>query len=194
MFTDPTQSRYNGVTLGPTRKRLERSLGSGVIVGEDGYVLTNHHVVAGADDILIGLWDGRITSARIVGVDPETDLAVIKIEGPRLPAAHFAEADALRAGDVVLAIGNPYGLSQTVTLGIVSATGRNQLQPEPLRGLHPDRCRDQLRQFRRRAGQCRRRAGRHQHRACSAPGSASVSRFRPLRRDACWSRSSRTAK
>ncbi len=126
-FTDPTLSRYNGVTLGPTRKRLERSLGSGVIVGEDGYVLTNHHVVAGADDILIGLWDGRITSARIIGVDQETDLAVIKIEGARLPAAHFAEADALRAGDVVLAIGNPYGLSQTVTLGIVSATGRNQL-------------------------------------------------------------------
>ena len=126
-FTDPTLSRYNGVTLGPARKRLERSLGSGVIVGEDGYVLTNHHVVAGADDILIGLWDGRITSARIIGVDQETDLAVIKIEGARLPAAHFAEADALRAGDVVLAIGNPYGLSQTVTLGIVSATGRNQL-------------------------------------------------------------------
>ncbi|MBI2397669.1 MAG: trypsin-like peptidase domain-containing protein [Xanthomonadales bacterium] len=126
-FTDPTLSRYNGITLGPTRKRLERSLGSGVIVREDGYVLTNHHVVAGADDILIGLWDGRITSARVIGIDQETDLAVIKIEGARLPAAHFADATALRAGDVVLAIGNPYGLSQTVTLGIVSATGRNQL-------------------------------------------------------------------
>lgn len=127
MFTDPTQNRYNGVTLGPARKRLERSLGSGVIVREDGYVLTNHHVVEGADDIFIGLWDGRITSARVIGVDPETDLAVIKVEGAKLPAAHFAAPEALNAGDVVLAIGNPYGLSQTVTLGIVSATGRNQL-------------------------------------------------------------------
>lgn len=127
MFTDPTQNRYNGVTLGPARKRLERSLGSGVIVREDGYVLTNHHVVEGADDIFIGLWDGRITSARVIGVDPETDLAVIKVEGAKLPAAHFANPEALNAGDVVLAIGNPYGLSQTVTLGIVSATGRNQL-------------------------------------------------------------------
>lgn len=127
MFTDPTLDRYNGVTLGPSRKRLERSLGSGVIVSDDGYVLTNHHVVAGADDILIGLWDGRITSARVIGIDQDTDLAVIKIEGARLPAAHFAEPGALVAGDVVLAIGNPYGLSQTVTLGIVSATGRNQL-------------------------------------------------------------------
>ncbi len=127
MFTDPTQNRYNGITLGPARKRLERSLGSGVIVREDGYVLTNHHVVEGADDIFIGLWDGRITSAHVIGVDAETDLAVIKVEGAKLPAAHFAAPEALNAGDVVLAIGNPYGLSQTVTLGIVSATGRNQL-------------------------------------------------------------------
>ena len=127
MFTDPALNRFNGVTLAPGRKRLERSLGSGVIVSEDGYVLTNHHVVAGADDILIGLWDGRITSARIVGIDQETDLAVIKVEGAKLPSAHFAEPNTLAAGDVVLAIGNPYGLSQTVTLGIVSATGRNQL-------------------------------------------------------------------
>lgn len=127
MFTDPTQNRYNGVTLGPARKRLERSLGSGVIVRSEGYVLTNHHVVEGADDIFIGLWDGRITSARVIGVDQETDLAVIKVEGSQLPAAHFAAPEALNAGDVVLAIGNPYGLSQTVTLGIVSATGRNQL-------------------------------------------------------------------
>ena len=127
MFTDPTQNRYNGVTLGPARKRLERSLGSGVIVRDDGYVLTNHHVVEGADDIFIGLWDGRITSARVIGVDQETDLAVIKVEGAKLPAAHFAAPEALSAGDVVLAIGNPYGLAQTVTLGIVSATGRNQL-------------------------------------------------------------------
>ncbi|HWT15287.1 MAG TPA: trypsin-like peptidase domain-containing protein [Patescibacteria group bacterium] len=127
MFTDPTLNHYNGVTLGPARKRLERSLGSGVIVRDDGYVLTNHHVVEGADDIFIGLWDGRITSARVIGVDQETDLAVIKVEGAKLPAAHFASPAALTAGDVVLAIGNPYGLSQTVTLGIVSATGRNQL-------------------------------------------------------------------
>lgn len=127
MFTDPTLNRFNGVTLAPGRKRLERSLGSGVIVSDDGYVLTNHHVVAGADDILIGLWDGRITSARIVGIDQKTDLAVIKVEGAKLPAAHFVEPNTLAAGDVVLAIGNPYGLSQTVTLGIVSATGRNQL-------------------------------------------------------------------
>jgi serine protease DegQ len=126
MFTDPTVNRYNGVTLGPARRRLEQSQGSGVIVREDGYVLTNHHVIEGADNIWVGLWDGRITSAQLVGSDPETDLAVLKFEGAKLTAASFAPPEALQAGDVVLAIGTPLGYSQSVTMGIVSATGRNE--------------------------------------------------------------------
>jgi Do/DeqQ family serine protease len=102
-------------------------LGSGVIVSNDGYLLTNNHVIDGADDIEVMLTDGRQARARLVGTDPETDVAVLKIELDKLPAITFGDADKLEVGDVVLAIGNPFGVGQTVTSGIVSALGRNQL-------------------------------------------------------------------
>jgi Do/DeqQ family serine protease len=107
--------------------RLATNLGSGVIVARDGYVLTNHHVVDGADDIEIVLADGRRLKAAVRGTDPESDLAVLKTEGGDLPAITFAAPDALQVGDVVLAIGNPFGFGNTVTSGIVSALGRNHL-------------------------------------------------------------------
>ena len=103
------------------------SLGSGVIVAAEGYVLTNHHVVDGADDIEIVLPDGRQVPARIRGTDPESDLAVLKVDVDQLPAVTFGNMDSLQVGDVVLAIGNPFGFGSTVTLGIVSALGRNHL-------------------------------------------------------------------
>jgi len=109
---------------GPQRRE---GLGSGVIVSEQGYVLTNHHVVASVDQIEVALADARKVPARVVGSDPETDLAVLKIELPKLPAITLARADHLRVGDFVLAIGNPFGIGQTVTLGIVSGLGRSHL-------------------------------------------------------------------
>ena len=105
----------------------ENSLGSGVIVSEQGLILTNDHVVASADEIEILLSDGRKLPAKVVGTDPETDLAVIKVDADKLPSITFAATDKLDVGDVVLAIGNPFGVGQTVTQGIVSALGRNHL-------------------------------------------------------------------
>jgi len=105
----------------------QTGLGSGVIVTPDGYLLTNNHVVEGADDIEVQLADGRTATAKLVGTDPETDVAVLKIELDRLPAIGFADIEQLQVGDVVLAIGNPFGVGQTVTSGIVSALGRDQL-------------------------------------------------------------------
>lgn len=113
-----------GNVLPEYRKRIERSLGSGVIVDEQGHIVTNYHVVANAAAIRVQLADGRIAVPRIVGVDPDTDLAVLQINLPHLPVITFGRSDQVRVGDVVLAIGNPLGLSQTVTNGIVSATGR----------------------------------------------------------------------
>ena len=110
------------------RQRLERSLGSGVIVDTAGHVITNHHVIASADLIRAQLADGRIAEARIVGRDPDTDLAVLQLDLKKdVPVMPLGHSDRLRVGDIVLAIGNPVGLSQTVTQGIVSATGRGQL-------------------------------------------------------------------
>jgi Do/DeqQ family serine protease len=102
-------------------------LGSGVIVSSDGYLLTNNHVIDGADDIEVMLADGRQARAKLVGTDPETDVAVLKIELDKVPAITFGDVDRAQVGDVVLAIGNPFGVGQTVTSGIVSALGRNQL-------------------------------------------------------------------
>lgn len=110
-----------------TAPQRASSLGSGVIVSAKGYVLTNHHVIETADEIEVALADGKKFRARAVGSDPETDLAVLQIDGGTLPSITFGDADALRVGDVVLAIGNPFGVGQTVTMGIVSALGRNQL-------------------------------------------------------------------
>ncbi|MGE5626350.1 MAG: S1C family serine protease [Bacillota bacterium] len=111
----------------PPIAQLESSLGSGVIVTTDGYILTNYHVIKGAEAIQAGLADGRVAAARIVGVDPDTDLALLKVDVPGLRAIQLGRSDDLKVGDVVLAIGDPYGVGQTVTQGIVSATGRNQL-------------------------------------------------------------------
>lgn len=127
LFADPRFQRFFGSGPVPTQKRMESSLGSGVIVSERGYVLTNHHVVADADEIVIALRDGREARATLVGSDPDTDLAVLKIELDALPVIALRNSDSLRIGDVVLAIGNPFGVGQTVTMGIVSATGRSQL-------------------------------------------------------------------
>ncbi len=108
--------------------RARQDMGSGVLVSDDGYILTNNHVISQVRDIQVGLWDGRFAPATIVGSDPETDLAVLKIEIDGLPAAPLAPDASLRVGDVVLAIGNALGLSHTVTMGIISATGRNDLR------------------------------------------------------------------
>ena len=107
--------------------RRSSSLGSGVIVGPEGYVLTNYHVIESADEIEVLLSDGRRAAGKVVGGDPDTDLAVIKIELKNLPSIVFGRTEAARVGDVVLAIGNPFGVGQTVTMGIVSALGRSQL-------------------------------------------------------------------
>jgi serine protease DegQ len=112
---------------GKSEARRSNSLGSGVIVSAQGYVLTNYHVIESADEIEVLLSDNRRAQGKIVGGDPESDLAVIKIELPNIPAIVFGRPEAARVGDVVLAIGNPYGVGQTVTLGIVSALGRTQL-------------------------------------------------------------------
>ncbi|HZN23013.1 MAG TPA: Do family serine endopeptidase [Burkholderiales bacterium] len=107
--------------------RKSTNLGSGVIVSEQGYILTNSHVVEAADEIEIALADTRRAKARVIGTDPETDLAVLKIDIPKLPSILFGQSDQARVGDVVLAIGNPFGVGQTVTAGIISAVGRSQL-------------------------------------------------------------------
>jgi serine protease DegQ len=109
------------------RPREVSNLGSGVIVSANGYVLTNQHVVEAADEIQVALADGRTLPARVVGADPETDLAVLKIDASDLPAITFAQIDSLKVGDWVLAVGNPFGVGQTVTAGIVSALGRTHL-------------------------------------------------------------------
>ena len=109
------------------RQRVERSLGSGVIVDTAGTIVTNQHVIAGAESIRAQLADGRIADATIVGQDPDTDIAILHLATPKLPIMPLGRSDTLRVGDIVLAIGNPYGIGQTVTQGIVSATGRGQL-------------------------------------------------------------------
>lgn len=105
----------------------DNSLGSGVIVSTQGYIITNHHVIESADEIEVALADGRTMPATIVGTDPETDLAVLKVEATDLPAITLANPDQSSVGDVVLAIGNPFGVGQTVTQGIISALGRSHL-------------------------------------------------------------------
>jgi serine peptidase DegS len=108
-------------------RRVEGSLGSGVIVDRDGHLVTNHHVIQGADEIRVQLADGRVATPSIVGTDPDTDLAVLRVDVEDPPFMTMGRSNEVRAGDVVLAIGNPFGLSQTVTQGIVSATGRGRL-------------------------------------------------------------------
>jgi serine protease DegS len=124
---DPLFKHFFGDEQKPGRKRNDASLGSGVIINPEGYLLTNFHVVSNADEIKVMLEDGRNLNAKLIGSDRETDLAILKIDAPDLPRPAVASPDALHVGDVVLAIGNPYGVGKTVTMGIISATGRSQL-------------------------------------------------------------------
>lgn len=123
-------TQFNGLLGSPSptlRQRVQNSLGSGVIVDAAGYVVTNNHVICGAQQRWLQLADGREEAATVVGTDPDTDIAVLKVDLQNPPVMSLGRSDALRVGDIVLAIGNPYGLSQTVTQGIVSATGRGLL-------------------------------------------------------------------
>jgi len=128
LLQDPLFRRFFGDRRSPLpRRRLENSLGSGVIVSGQGYIITNHHVISNAEEILVALIDGRSSAATVVGTDSDTDLAVLHIDISDLPTMTLGHSDALRVGDVVLAIGNPFGVGQTVTMGIVSGTGRSRL-------------------------------------------------------------------
>ncbi|MBF0219532.1 MAG: trypsin-like peptidase domain-containing protein, partial [Gammaproteobacteria bacterium] len=128
LFNDPLLNQFfNNYFNLRTEKREENSLGSGVIFDAKGYILTNNHVIDGADEIEVALRDGRNAKALLVGSDPEADLALLRIDLPNLPTITLTNSEQLRVGDVVLAIGNPFGVGQTVTMGIVSATGRSKL-------------------------------------------------------------------
>ena len=127
LMNDPAFRQLFGESVGEPRKRMESSLGSGVIVSPQGYILTNHHVIKAADEIMVALKDGRNVKATVIGVDPDTDLAVLRIKLDKVPAITLSKTDDIEVGDVVLAIGNPFGVGQTVTSGIISATGRNML-------------------------------------------------------------------
>ena len=127
-FMDDPRFRFFFGDLGDDEPQNSSSLGSGVIVSPDGYILTNHHVVEAADQIEVALADGRKAKAHVIGSDPETDVAVIKIELPgSLPAITFGHPEQAQVGDMVLAIGNPFGVGQTVTMGIISALKRDHL-------------------------------------------------------------------
>ena len=129
-FNDPFFRHFFGDQFGqPGQKRKFKSaaLGSGVIVAQDGYILTNYHVVKGAEEIKVILYDKREFKGKVAGFDSKTDLAVVKINAEALPALKLGESSRLKAGDIVLAIGNPFGLNQTITMGIVSAVGRSNI-------------------------------------------------------------------
>jgi serine protease DegS len=128
LFNDPFFQRFFGDRINPQpQKKLQTSLGSGVIINTDGYILTNHHVIKDADEIRVVLSNGTTIQAELVGADPDTDLAVLRTDSEELPAISVGDSNALQMGDVVLAIGNPFGVGQAVSMGIVSAIGRNQL-------------------------------------------------------------------
>ena len=127
LLKDPYLRRYYGSRLGQPRKHIETSLGSGVIISANGLILTNHHVIQEADAIKVFLNNGRSLDARVLGADSDADIAVLKVDATDLPTIPVAHSADVRVGDVALAIGNPFGVGQTVTMGIISATGRNHL-------------------------------------------------------------------
>lgn len=124
LFSDPFFDQFFGRENPVPRESREHSLGSGVIVDSTGYVMTNNHVIEGASEIKIALLDKREFNARVIGADAKTDIALLKIDAADLPVLHFGDSEAVEVGEFVLAVGNPFGVGQTVTLGIVSATGR----------------------------------------------------------------------
>ena len=160
--------RFFGPGLGqgvPRQPRggMERGLGSGVIVSQDGFILTNNHVVDGANEVQVELPDRRTFTAKVVGTDGASDLAVVKIAAKDLPTLALGDSDAVKVGDVVLAIGNPLGVGETVTSGIISAKGPDdRARRRQLSGLPADRRAHQPWQFRRRAREYERAADRHQ--------------------------------
>jgi len=127
LFNDPAFRQFFNHDRLPSSERIESSLGSGVILSPQGYVVTNNHVISGADSIVVSLQDGREAVASVIGTDPETDLAVLRIILTDLPSITLNTTDEQRVGDLVLAIGNPFGVGQTVTMGIISALGRNSI-------------------------------------------------------------------
>lgn len=127
LLDDPFFQRFFNSRNLPQQQRMQSSLGSGVIISADGYILTNNHVVNGADEIVVQLQDGREAMVEVVGRDPETDLAVLKVNLDQLTPISLGDPNQVKVGDVVLAIGNPFGVGQSVSQGIVSATGRNGL-------------------------------------------------------------------
>ncbi len=128
LLEDPFFKRFFRGMPPPRQDHVQRSLGSGVIFRDDGYIVTNNHVISAADEIQVLFANGASSLARIVGADPESDLAVLKVDFEQLPSIQLGDPETARIGDIVLAIGNPYGLGQTVTQGIISATGRYGLQ------------------------------------------------------------------
>ncbi|MDH3980438.1 MAG: trypsin-like peptidase domain-containing protein [Gammaproteobacteria bacterium] len=127
LLEDPIFKHFFGDRFSRSRREVQTSLGSGVLISKQGYVLTNNHVIDGADEIQVLLADGRSAQATVVGTDADTDLAVLNIDTQNLPAIVIGNSKHLRVGDVTLAIGNPFGVGQTVTFGIISATGRDHL-------------------------------------------------------------------
>ncbi len=127
LLDDPFFRRFFNNRNVPQQERMESSLGSGVIVSHDGFILTNHHVINGADEIIALLYDGREARAHLIGTDPETDLAVLKIDLDNLTPSTVKDSQQTQVGDIVLAIGNPFGVGQSVSQGIISATGRKDL-------------------------------------------------------------------
>ncbi|WP_286009795.1 Do family serine endopeptidase [Salinicola avicenniae] len=126
LMSDPFFRQFYGNNV-PQRQRMLSSLGSGVVVSEEGYILTNNHVINDADQIQVALRDGREAIAEVIGTDPDSDLAVLKIDLDNLPVIRLSDSEQIAIGDVTLAIGNPFGVGQTVTMGIISATGRDHL-------------------------------------------------------------------
>ncbi len=170
MFNDPFFRQFFGNQMPPDgndqeRTRKEQSLGSGVIISPDGYILTANHVVADADEIKVAIPGNKTEyTAKVIGKDEPTDVAVLKIEADNLPAVTLGDSDQLEVGDVVLALGNPFGVGPDRDQGHRQRAGPQRIGFQPLRKFHPDRCRHQSRQLRRRAGGRGRPAGRHQHR------------------------------
>jgi serine protease Do len=130
-FNDPFFREFFGDDFfrfyGVPREQVEKSLGSGVIVAEDGYIITNNHVISQATQVTVSLADKREFTAKVVGTDQKTDVAILKIDGKNFPTVPLGNSDQAQVGDIVLAIGNPFGIGETVTMGIISAKGRSQV-------------------------------------------------------------------